>query len=185
MGSSSSSRSVRVNTDLIGLSFFGFFCLGSLVPFIGHIFLPIFVVSHFFHTFLNDSKCLSDFIIFHVFFIIKIKCKLNKIIDFSLCLLVLLFFGGGPGWLCCTFLSSLCGSGGRFFLGWLFAQLTKSVGSEFIGFFSYWLNWLWIGITKTDGISLFLCLFFKFFYFNITIVSLFLLNLASLIFSCL
>lgn len=135
------SRFVRIDTSFIMRHLFLFlFLLSSLVPFISNILLPVIVLFDLVYTVLNNCESLSDFVIFHVLFIIKVISEFNKIIDFSFFFIFQHFFGGGP----CRFLLSF-GTGLRYLRFWS-AELTKIVGIKFSWFVLFWrfINLLWL-----------------------------------------
>jgi hypothetical protein len=74
------------------------FSISGLIPFIGNIFLPVFVLPDFIDSILDYSKSLSDFIVFHILFVVKVIGKFNKVVDFCLLCVLLLLGGSGPSW---------------------------------------------------------------------------------------
>jgi len=73
---------VRINTMclwiffslLLNMLFFHFF-LCYFVPFICNILFPVTIFFYLIDSIFNDCQCLSDFVIFHILFIIKVICK--------------------------------------------------------------------------------------------------------------
>ena len=54
----------------------GGFFLVSQVPLFGDLFFPVRCLSYFVHAILNNRKCLTDLVVLHIFFIIKLISKL-------------------------------------------------------------------------------------------------------------
>lgn len=140
--------------------------LSCLVPLVSYGLFPVVVLFDLVYSVLDDWKCLSHFVVFHVFLVIKFICKLNQFVDFLLFSILLLFFGCGP----CRFLLFT-----RFF--WL-----RSAGSLslfyllfnlwFFCFFGFWkfhiqtfiLLLIFMSLNLPSYFfSLFLCIFSEFF----------------------
>ena len=73
--------------------------LCHLVPLISDILFPVLILFDLVDSVLDDSEGLSDLVVLHVLFIVKVVGKLNKVIDFGLFLVFLLLWGHGPCWL--------------------------------------------------------------------------------------
>lgn len=83
----------------------------GLVPLLGDLFLPIWLLSNFCDAVLDDGKSLSDFIVLHVLLVVKFVCELKQFIDFCLLILFNLLFSLGPcGSLRATLLRALLAS---------------------------------------------------------------------------
>jgi hypothetical protein len=105
LGSSFTDLAVAVDAYFVALNdsflVFGgsFFELSCLIPLFSDLLFPILVGLDFPDSILNDCKCLSDFEILHVFVIVKIVGKLEKLIYLCLFVFLLLLLGSCPSWL--------------------------------------------------------------------------------------
>ena len=107
--------------------------LVGLVPLLGHLLLPVRLLSELIDTVLDDGECLAHLVILHVLLIVKLVSKLKKVIDLSLFSLFELSLGLGPGGLLRTLLGSfLAGDRGRLAAGLslLALGLSLEVGSS-------------------------------------------------------
>lgn len=68
----------------------------GLVPFLCHFLFPVGFLLDLLDTVLDDSKCLSDFKVFHVFLVIKFVRKFKQIVDFRLFVVFELLLSVGP-----------------------------------------------------------------------------------------
>jgi len=73
---------------------------------VGDISLPVGVLGNLIDTVLNNGESLSDFVVFHIFFVVQLVCKFKQLIDLSFLVLF-------------DLLSSLCPSGFLSFLALL------------------------------------------------------------------
>lgn len=76
------------------------FVLGS-IPLFNQLVFPSNLVSDLANTILDNGKCLADFVIFHILFVIKFVGKFKELVNFLFLVIFLLLFGYSPGGLLC------------------------------------------------------------------------------------
>ena len=73
--------------------------IGFVVPFLGHLLLPVLIFLDLINTVLDDLEGKFDLLVLHVLIVVELVGEFEKLINFLLLRFLLLLFSGGPCWL--------------------------------------------------------------------------------------